>query len=104
MRTDLDEIVEECINKPKDESDLHPVTAIQLINALCCLYPNFTKKLNNISIGKILADMGIESKRVGSKKTMVYMVSKTSKIIATIEEQEYMQNQPLLGFTSPANN
>jgi hypothetical protein len=48
--------------------------------------------------------MGIESKRVGSKKRMVYMVSKTSKIIATIEEQEYMQNQPLLGFTSPANN
>ena len=104
MRTDLDEIVEECINKPNNESDLHPITAIQLINALCCLYPNFTKKLNNISIGKILADMGIESKRVGSKKRMVYMVSKSSKIISTIEEQEYMQNQPLLGFTSPANN
>lgn len=98
LKTDLDEIIDDCIFNPINDEDSYQIPAINLVNALTYKYPTFTKKVNTVSVGKILADRGIESKRVGSNKRTVYLISKRSNIISVAEEIEISRTIPQVGF------
>jgi predicted P-loop ATPase len=98
LKTDLDEIIDECILNPIDLKDEHWISSISIINALTYKYAIFTRKVNTISVGKILADRGIESKRVGPNKHTEYLVSKASSIITMIKDLENSKSNPELGF------
>ena len=96
LKSDIDEIIDECIINPDNDSDEIAVTAIKLVSALNHKYSFFTKKVNVINLGKILADRGIKSKRIGSNKVTNYLISSRSSIIEAIQDLaqiETAQNQ-----------
>lgn len=97
-KSDLDEIIDESILNPKTDYDIKAVSAIQLINALNYKYPTLTKKINTFSIGKILADRGIETKRVGANKTTNYLLSKSSSILTVIDDLKNASSHVEIGF------
>jgi hypothetical protein len=98
LRTDLDEIIDDCILKPSTESDVFPISAIQLMESLIYKYPTFSRKVNTVSIGKVLADKGIESKRTGVNKRTVYLISKQSKVISILKDLENDVTVKEIGF------
>ena len=98
LRTDLDEIIDDCIITPINENDVYLIPAIQLIQSLTHKYPTFSKKVNTVSVGKILADKGIESKRMGSNKRTVYLISKLSKVIDMLKDLENTETSQQVGF------
>lgn len=88
LRTDLDEIIDDCVLNPSNENDVFTIPAIDLMKSLVYKYPTFSKKVNTVSIGKVLADKGIESKRTGTNKTTVYMISNKSKVLSILKDLE----------------
>lgn len=98
LKTDLDEIIDDCIINPVNEDDIYLISAIDLLNALCYKYPIFMKKVNTIFLGKILADRGIETKRKGTNKQTVYLISKRSNIIPVALDLEQANSTPQVGF------
>jgi predicted P-loop ATPase len=98
LKTDLDEIIDDCIINPINDEDVFQIAAISLVNALLYKYPTFTKKVNTILVGKILADRGIETKRKGSNKQTVYSISKRSNIILVAQDLEQANSASQVGF------
>ncbi len=99
QKTDLDEIIDECITNPSAEKDELQVTPTQLIAALIDKYPIMTRKLNTFTLGKIMADKGIRIRRVGTKKTTTYHISRTSGIVKTLNELIEAKTISIEGFS-----
>jgi len=99
QKTDLDEIIDECITNPSGEKDELQVTPTQLIAALIDKYPIMTRKLNTFTLGKIMADKGIRIRRVGTKKTTTYHISRTSGIVKTLNELIEAKTISIDGFS-----
>jgi hypothetical protein len=91
-KTDLDEIIDDSIINPEDENDVYRISALELMNALDCKYPISGYKFTVYALGKVLADRGIESKRVGVNKTTCYYISKKSSIVQFLKGQNPPQN------------
>jgi predicted P-loop ATPase len=100
LKSDLDEIIDECIDNPTGADDEHPVSSIQIINALNYKYTQMTRRISVPVIGKILADRGIQTKRVTLKgqKFTRYLIGKSSSIIKTINDLDSANNNPISGF------
>lgn len=98
LRTDLDEIIDDCVINPSNENDVFTIPAIDLMKSLVYKYPTFSKKVNTVTIGKVLADKGIESKRTGTNKTTVYMISNKSKVISILKDLENPITGQEVGF------
>jgi predicted P-loop ATPase len=81
LKSDLDEIIDECIENPLNNSDVYEITSVDLISKLHGKYPELARKINSPMVGKILADRGIESCRKGRNKSTIYLIGKRSKII-----------------------
>lgn len=99
LKTDLDEIIDDCIINPTDGNDTHQMSAIQMVDALTYKYPTCSRKVNVVSIGKILADRGIESKRVGANKRTVYLISKKSHIINIAQDLSNTESSPIINLS-----
>jgi predicted P-loop ATPase len=97
FKTDLDEIIDESIINPHDEMDEYQISSIDLISNLNDKYPSFSKKISSVSVGKILSDRGIQSKRIGKNKQTVYLISKSSKIVKWNIVSDSFSNTHLLG-------
>ena len=70
---------------PESEDDIHYISPLELVTTLLNHYPNFSKRLNVMTIGKLLNDRGFMSIRKGRNKTTYYEIGKKSEIIKLIE-------------------
>ena len=97
LKSDLDEVIDEHIDAPKNDKDVYLITSIDIMNALNSVYPYLSRKITAPVIGKILSDKGIESKRCGAKKTTKYPISLSSSILNQINQAN---TPPIIGFES----
>lgn len=81
QKTDVDMILEEQILLPESDNDIHYISTLDLITTLFNLYPEFSKRINGVTIGKLLNNRGFKSLRRGKSKITYYEVSKKSKLI-----------------------
>lgn len=103
IKTDLDEIIDDCILNPINDGDIFQIPAISLVNALNYKYPTFAKKVNTVLVGKVLADKGIQTKRKGVNKQTVYLISSKSNIITVAKDLEAARFNPEIGFETIKN-
>lgn len=100
-KTDLDEIIDDAILNPDEGGQSAMISAIDLINALHYKYPYLAKKATSIQLGKILADRGIETKRVGQNRKTVYLISTDSPIFLYVSEMKAASEYEEIGFEKP---
>jgi hypothetical protein len=80
QENDIDLILKEMVDLPVDD-DVFYITNLDILNALSNLYPNSTRRINSPTIGRLLSEMGFQSKRLGKKRIVCYLISGQSKII-----------------------
>ena len=93
---DIDLILDEKIMPPLSEKDLWYITSLDLVSTISWMYPNFSRRINVASIGKMLSERGIHSVRKGKKRLSCYPISSTSQIWKDIDNNStsYRLNCP----------
>ncbi len=81
QRNDLDLLIDEYFEKPKDDNDVWYVTNLDILTGFQEKYPNLSRKINSVLIGKMLSERGFETVKKGRKKLTCYVVSAKSKIL-----------------------
>uniref|UniRef100_UPI00321799A8 VapE domain-containing protein n=1 Tax=uncultured Draconibacterium sp. TaxID=1573823 RepID=UPI00321799A8 len=79
-KSDIEMIVDEYIDKPKNDEDGVFMSVMEIVDSLNTIYPRLSRKITVVSIGRILSEHGIKSIRKGKKKTTGYLIDKNSKI------------------------
>jgi len=80
--SDLDLLIDQYIEKPKEPNDIWLITVLDIITALNSKYPQFGKRINNPSlIGTMMADRGFIKERKTNKRFTCYQISVCSKIL-----------------------
>ena len=85
QRSDVDMLLDEHILPPESDRDTYSLCSLDLIITLSNHYPLFSKRINVITVGKLLNDRGIKSSRRGKNKTTYYDISSKSGIIKLLE-------------------
>ena len=80
QKSDVELIVEEYIDAPTTEDDGIFISALEIVESLLNIFPKFTKRINVVSIGRLLNEKGINSIRRGKNKTTGYVIHSKSKI------------------------
>lgn len=81
QKSDVELVIEEYIDTPENEDDLYFFSTLDLVTTLLSSFPHFEKRINVISIGKLMNDRGFKSKRQGRSKASGYEISVNSRII-----------------------
>jgi hypothetical protein len=87
QKTDVDMVLDDQILMPESEDDIHYISALDFVTTLGDIYPQFSKRINVINLGKLLNNRGYNTIRKGRNKTTHYEISKNSKIITLIRER-----------------
>jgi predicted P-loop ATPase len=87
QKSDADMVLDVQIMLPESETDAYQISLLDLVTTLLNLYPHFVKRLNVVTIGKLLNDRGFKSIRKGRNKTTYYEISKRSDIIKLISDE-----------------
>jgi hypothetical protein len=90
QKTDLDMILDEHILPAESKADTNYISILDITIKLSSLYPQFSKWINGVTIGKILTTRGFKSVRKGKTKTTFYMISGASSILMLPKEQELL--------------
>lgn len=85
QKTDIDLVLDEYVLTPEFNEDIYQISALDLVTTLAIHYPYFSKRINNVTVGKIMNDRGFKSRRVGKNKVTNYEISKSSKIVDLIK-------------------
>jgi len=93
QKTDIDLVLDEYVLTPESNEDIYQISALDLVTTLAIHYPYFSKRINNVTVGKLMNDRGFKSRRVGKNKVTHYEISKNSKIVDLIRTN----NDLLLG-------
>lgn len=88
QETDVDLLLNEYVDRPESSSDVYWISAIDLISTLADHHPHFSKRLNVVTIGKLMNDKGYKTVRKGKNKITGYEVSEKSKIVAILKSDE----------------
>lgn len=93
QQSDIDLIIDDFINKPIDDNE-YLISSLDLVNTLLMQYPNFTRRINVVAIGKLMTDKGYERIKKGRNKTLFYKIGKHSKIVPflTSDSQSHLAN------------
>ena len=94
VKSDVDMVLDENVQLPQYETDLVPISNLDLVSTLLRMYPYFSKRINVPTIGKLMAERGFATSRRGQNKTTFYMISETSKILRT--RDSYSQEMEFL--------
>lgn len=86
QRTDVDLILDEYLQQPETIGEICYITNLDLVCSLASKFPQFTKRINVPTIGKLMAERGYESQRKGKKRISCYKISKKSKIFSLLED------------------
>jgi len=86
QKTDVDMILDEQVVLPESADDIHYISTLDLVTTLGDIYPQFSKRINVINLGKLLNNRGYNTIRKGRTKTTYYEISTKSKIITLLRE------------------
>ncbi len=87
QKSDVDLIVDEYIQKPETIEDSFYITNLDIVLSLSNKYPNFSRRINVPSLGKIMTERGFDSKRKGKNRTTCYVISKNSIILQHLDDE-----------------
>jgi hypothetical protein len=90
VKSTYDEILEDCIYLPENESDIHQIASLDLLERFENRYSSLNLKMNSITLGKIMQNYGVNSRRVGKNKKTVYCISSKSKILQPFDYEEVL--------------
>ena len=97
QRSDVDMLLDEHIQPPESDRDTYSIRSLDLIITLSNHYSLFAKRINVITVGKLLNDRGIKSSRKGKDKTTYYEISSKSGIIKLLERNTSSAGTTFLG-------
>lgn len=80
QKSDIELILDEYVELPSYLKDEQFISTLGIVSRLSELYPQFIKRINPMTVGKLLNDKGHKSTRSGKKKISGYLISKQSKI------------------------
>ncbi|MFY0626157.1 MAG: hypothetical protein JXR07_07680 [Reichenbachiella sp.] len=92
QKSDLDIIVDEYIQLPKNENDVFYISNLDIINSINQKFTHNNKKLNNVILGKMMAERGLVSIQKGKLRTTCYELSKLSKVLHLLETEAVSWN------------
>ncbi len=84
VRSDLDLLLDQYIAHPASKEDQEFISNLNIIHVLSNIYPHMSKRINALTIGKIMNERGYRSERKGRKKLSGYIISKDSEILDAI--------------------
>jgi predicted P-loop ATPase len=80
QKSDIELILDEIVELPTDE-DGEFISTLDIVTRLSDMYPHFIKRINPMTIGKLMNDRGYQPKRYGVKKISGYLIDKDSQIL-----------------------
>lgn len=86
QKSDVELILDEYLDLPTNKEDEQFISTLTLVSKLCELYPQFEKRINPVTVGKLLNDKGYKSTRSGTKKISGFIISRLSKILIQTED------------------
>lgn len=81
QKSDVDLVFEDVFDLPESDTDQYHITVLDAVNTLSFNYPQFSKRINVVVLGKLMAENGYRTVRKGKKKTTYFVISNGSKII-----------------------
>lgn len=81
QKSDVDMVLDIQVNRPETDMDVYQISLLELVTTLLNLYPYYIKRLNVVTVGKLLNDRGFRSVRKGKNRTTYYEISKNSNVI-----------------------
>src|ERR1035437_9038061 len=84
QKTDVDMVLDLQVMLPESSEDVHYITTLDMVTTLLSHYPQYGKRINVVTVGKLLNDRGFKSIRKGRNKTTYYEISNKSEIIKLI--------------------
>ena len=76
--------MDEYLQIPETVSDVFYITNLDSVTALVRKFPEYGKRINVPTVGKLLAERGFESVRKGKNRTTCYCISRNSRIVQLI--------------------
>ncbi len=84
VRSDLDLLLDQYITHPESNDDQEFISNLNIIHTLSYMYPHMGKRINALTVGKLMNERGYKSVRTGRKKLSGYQISKDSEILNSI--------------------
>lgn len=81
QKSDVELILDEYLDLPINKEEEQFISTLTLVSRLCDLFPQFEKRINPMTVGKLLNDKGFRSTRSGIKKISGFIISSKSKIL-----------------------
>jgi hypothetical protein len=85
QKSDIDLILDEYLQLPETKGDRFPITNLDLVSSLAGKFPQFIKRINVPTIGKLMAERGYETVRKGKNRISCYKISKNSRILGLLD-------------------
>lgn len=86
QKSDVELILDEYLDLPPNKEEEQFISTLTLVSKLCDLFPQFEKRINPMTVGKLLNDKGFRSTRSGTKKISGFIISSLSKILIQTED------------------
>jgi len=86
QKSDVELLIEQYVNKPTSEDDKSFVSILNIVSTLSIHFPQFSKRINVVTIGKIFNEMGLRTIRKGKQKISGYEISKKSELFTLMNE------------------
>ncbi|MBN1184809.1 MAG: bifunctional DNA primase/polymerase [Bacteroidales bacterium] len=84
QKSDVDLIMEEYIQLPETVGDAFYLTNLDGVTGLIRKFPEYVKRINVPTFGKIMAERGFELVRKGKNRASCYCISRNSRIVSLI--------------------
>lgn len=81
QKSDVDLLLDEYIMLPETIGDIYYISILDIVLSLTRNFPQFSKRINVVSIGKQMIERSYNSVRKGSKRTSGYEINRDSKIL-----------------------
>jgi len=85
QKSDVDLILDEFLQPPETDSDIFHITNLDLVSTLIKEFPQFSKRINVPTVGKLMNEKGYETIRKGKKRISCYIISKNSRILELLD-------------------
>lgn len=80
QKSDVELMLEEQLELPKTEQETEFMSTIKIVSLLAQKYPQFVRRINPITVGKLMNDRGFRSTRQGVQRISGYLISCRSQI------------------------
>jgi len=88
QKSDVELILDEYIELPNDTDEEQFISTLTIVSRLADLFPQFIRRINPGTIGRLLNDRGFTSTRTGARRISGYIIGSQSKIFAIEVEQD----------------